>query len=94
MEIAPATHLGAVELSVSDLDRSLDYWRRAIGLRLLGREDGTASLGADRELIRFVESRGPGPPTGSPASTTSRCSCRTGRASRVGSRTLCGKRPS
>jgi catechol 2,3-dioxygenase len=58
MTIAPSTHMGAVELSVSDLDRSLDYWQRAIGLNVLEREDGRASLGADTELIRFVEEPG------------------------------------
>ena len=29
MAIAPATHMGAVELSVSDLERTLEYWQRA-----------------------------------------------------------------
>ncbi len=58
MEIAPETHMGAVELSVSDLDRSLDYWQRIVGLRLLGRGNGTASLGTDTELVRFVEEPG------------------------------------
>jgi catechol 2,3-dioxygenase len=58
MEIAAATHMGPVELSVADLERSLDYWQNAIGLRVLAREDGRASLGADGELIRFVEEPG------------------------------------
>jgi catechol 2,3-dioxygenase len=64
VEIAPATHMGVVELSVSDVDRSVEYWRRAVGLRLLGRENGRASLGADAELIRFVEERGGRPADG------------------------------
>jgi catechol 2,3-dioxygenase len=64
MEIAPATHMGPVELSVSDLDRTLDYWQRVVGLRVLARENGTASLGADRELVRFVEERGARPADG------------------------------
>jgi catechol 2,3-dioxygenase len=64
MAIAPSTHMGAVELSVSDLDRSLDYWQRAIGLRVLEREDGRASLGTDSELIRFVEEPGGRPADG------------------------------
>jgi catechol 2,3-dioxygenase len=55
MAIAPATHMGAVELSVADLDRTLEYWQRVVGLRVLERENGTASLGADTELVRFVE---------------------------------------
>jgi len=55
MEIAPDAHMGLVELSVSDLDRSLAYWQDAIGLRVLSRENGTAELGADTPLLRFVE---------------------------------------
>ena len=59
MEIADATHMGPVELSVSDLERSLDYWQNTVGLGLLSRDDGRASLGAgSRELIRFVEEPG------------------------------------
>lgn len=64
VEIAPATHMGAVELSVSDLDRSLEYWQRVVGLRVLGRENGSASLGADIELVRFVEEPGARPADG------------------------------
>ena len=58
MEISPDAHMGLVELSVSDLDRSLAYWQDAIGLRVLSREDGTAELGADTPLLRFVEEPG------------------------------------
>ena len=59
MELAAATHMGPVELSVSDLERSLDYWQTTVGLRVLSRENGRASLGAGaRELIRFVEEPG------------------------------------
>jgi catechol 2,3-dioxygenase len=64
VEIAPGTHMGAVELSVSDLDRSLDYWQRVVGLRVLARENGFASLGADTELLRFVEEPGARPADG------------------------------
>jgi catechol 2,3-dioxygenase len=63
-EIAPDTHMGAVEMSVSDLDRSLDYWQTVVGLRVLARENGVASLGADSELIRFVEEPGSRPADG------------------------------
>jgi catechol 2,3-dioxygenase len=62
--IAPAARMGAVELSVADLDRTLDYWQRAIGLRVLARENGTASLGTDAELLRFVEEPGAQPDHG------------------------------
>jgi catechol 2,3-dioxygenase len=58
MEISPAAHMGLVELSVSDLDRSLAYWQDAIGLRVLSRENGTAELGTDTPLVRFVEEPG------------------------------------
>jgi catechol 2,3-dioxygenase len=56
--------MGLVELSVSDLERSLAYWQRAIGLRVLSREDGTAELGTDRPLLRVVEAPGARPADG------------------------------
>src|SRR5436190_1147845 len=43
--IAPATMVGAVELTVGDLERSLGYYRTAIGLDVLVRDDGRPSLG-------------------------------------------------
>ncbi|HZT94596.1 MAG TPA: VOC family protein [Gaiellaceae bacterium] len=64
MEISPEAHMGLVELSVSDLDRSLAYWQDAIGLRVLSREDGTAELGADTPLVRLVEEPGARPAHG------------------------------
>jgi catechol 2,3-dioxygenase len=64
MEIAPAAHMGLVELSVSDLDRSLEYWQDAIGLRVLSRENGTVELGVDTPLVRFVEEPGARPARG------------------------------
>jgi catechol 2,3-dioxygenase len=45
-KIAPSTTVGAVHLTVADLDRSLDYYARAIGLRARERGNGTAFLGA------------------------------------------------
>jgi catechol 2,3-dioxygenase len=56
--------MGAVELSVSDLDRSLDYWQNAVGLRVLERDNGRASLGTDTEAVRFVEEPGARPADG------------------------------
>lgn len=56
--------MGLVELSVSDLDRSLAYWQDAVGLRVLSRENGTAELGADTPLVRFVEEPGARPAHG------------------------------
>ncbi len=64
MEIAPATRMGPVELTVSDLERSLEYWQRDIGLRLLAREDGTAALGGAEPLVRLVEEVGARPADG------------------------------
>lgn len=54
--------MGAVHLTVADLKRSLDWYRDSIGLRLLARENGTASLGAgERELLALVEEPGAEP---------------------------------
>jgi catechol 2,3-dioxygenase len=51
--------LGAVHLTVSDLDRSLDYYVRSVGLTVLERGNGRGSLGADgRELLVLVEETG------------------------------------
>lgn len=56
--------MGPVELSVSDLERSLAYWQQRIGLRVLARDGGRASLGVDRELVRLVEEPGARPARG------------------------------
>jgi catechol 2,3-dioxygenase len=63
--IAPATTLGPVHLTVADLERSLDYYGDAIGLRVLERGGDRASLGADgRELLVLVEEPGARPSIG------------------------------
>jgi catechol 2,3-dioxygenase len=62
--IAPETRMGPVELSVADLERSLDYWQRTVGLRLLERENGAASLGTDTELVSLTEEPGAQPDLG------------------------------
>ncbi|HKU57061.1 MAG TPA: VOC family protein [Gaiellaceae bacterium] len=64
MEISPDAHMGLVELSVSDLGRSLAYWQDAIGLRVLSRENGTAELGSGTPLVRLVEEPGARPAQG------------------------------
>jgi catechol 2,3-dioxygenase len=64
MEIAPGARMGLVELSVSDLDRSLVYWQDAVGLRVLSREAGTAELGGESPLVRLVEEPGAQPADG------------------------------
>jgi catechol 2,3-dioxygenase len=54
--LAPETRLGAVELTVTDLDRSVSFYENAIGLRTHRRDDGTAALRAGGEdLLVLVE---------------------------------------
>jgi catechol 2,3-dioxygenase len=58
-ELPARTALGAVHLTVSDLERSLAYYRRAVGLELLAQDDRGASLGAGAtELLVLVEEPG------------------------------------
>src|SRR5579872_2895695 len=53
-----ALRLGAVELTVSDLERSLDWYERALGLAVHHRSDGTAALGDGHEtIVGLVEDR-------------------------------------
>src|SRR3954471_5795757 len=55
-KLAPETRLGAVELTVTDLDRSVPFYEQAIGLRTHRREEGRAALGAGAEdLLVLVE---------------------------------------
>jgi catechol 2,3-dioxygenase len=64
-EISPLTTVGAVHLTVSDLSRSLGYYRNAIGLDVIAEADGRASLGAgERELLVLVEEAGARPGVG------------------------------
>jgi len=54
--LAPDTRLGAVELAVTDLDRSIRFYEKSIGLVLHRRENGKAYLGAGGEdLLVLVE---------------------------------------
>ncbi len=62
--ISPETHIGPVHLTVSDLARSLGYYASAIGLRVLGRDDGRATLGVDTPLLALVEEPGATPAVG------------------------------
>lgn len=56
------TAMGAVHLTVADLERSLGYYGDAVGLDVLDREDGRASLGAGKlELLVLVEELGAQP---------------------------------
>ena len=64
VEIAAATRMGPVELAVADLGRTLDYWERVVGVRVLARDTHAAAVGADHELVRFVEVSGAEPDQG------------------------------
>ena len=62
--LADATRLGGVELTITDLDRSLDFYTGVIGLRVRERDGRTAWLGAGGEdLVTLHEdatARAPG----------------------------------
>jgi catechol 2,3-dioxygenase len=59
--LPPETRMGPVELTVSDLDRSLDYYRRSIVLAVREEGAGRASLGGDSELLVLHEVPGAQP---------------------------------
>lgn len=61
-EIAAATRPGAVHLTVADLQRSLGYYERSVGLEVLERGAGRATVGVGgRELLVLVEEPGAKP---------------------------------
>jgi catechol 2,3-dioxygenase len=63
--IAPDTHMGPVHLTVSDLARSLGFYRSALGLELQDEDDGRAALGAGKtELLVLHEQPGAPPADG------------------------------
>jgi catechol 2,3-dioxygenase len=52
----PAAHIGAVHLTIRDLERSLAYYQDRIGLRVNDREGATARLGVPgRDLLVLTE---------------------------------------
>jgi catechol 2,3-dioxygenase len=59
----PATlRLGAVHLTVADLDRSIAFYEEALGLRVHGQEDAAAALGVGgEELVVLHEEPGARP---------------------------------
>ena len=60
-----ATAMGAVHLTVAELERSLAYYREEIGLEVLEQGAGRASLGAGAsELLVLVEEAGARPSRG------------------------------
>ncbi|HEY6053604.1 MAG TPA: VOC family protein [Gaiellaceae bacterium] len=63
--IAPETRMGSVHLTVSDLARSLDFYRSALGLEVQDEDDGRAALGAGKtELLVLHEQPGAPPADG------------------------------
>jgi catechol 2,3-dioxygenase len=64
-DLPPDTRMGAVHLTVADLDRSLAYYESQIGLRVHAREDGHARLGTGGEdLLVLTEEPGAKPADG------------------------------
>lgn len=56
-----ATHVGRVKLQVANLDRSISYYQRVLGLEVGARGSGTATLtpvGDKRAIIELVEKPG------------------------------------
>src|ERR671927_1595042 len=65
MALPAETRMGPVHLTVADLERSLDYYRRVVGLDILEQGAGRASLGANStELLVLVEEPGARPDDG------------------------------
>jgi catechol 2,3-dioxygenase len=59
-----ATHLGRVRLQVANLDRSLAFYERVLGMRVIRRETDSVSLGAhgdDREIVHLRQLKGARP---------------------------------
>ena len=55
------THIGRVRLQVADLDRSIAYYEKVLGMRTLSHSGGRAELGPkgdDRVLLELVEKQG------------------------------------
>ena len=61
-EVMPPPHIGRVALAVADLERSVRFYTKTIGLTLLERGGGIASLGArDLALLELREQPGISP---------------------------------
>jgi catechol 2,3-dioxygenase len=59
-KIHPKTRIGAISLTVTDLERSVTFYQQVLGLKLHSLEDGSAWLGtkAVPELLNLVELSG------------------------------------
>jgi catechol 2,3-dioxygenase len=53
--LPPATHVGLVRIQVADLDRSIAYYEKVIGFRVLERADGVARLGPNGVDVTLLE---------------------------------------
>ncbi len=67
--IDPALRIGSVDLAVSDLSRSADFYERVLGLPLIERDEHTARLGADPERPALMLSQLTAPTPAPPRST-------------------------
>jgi catechol 2,3-dioxygenase len=56
-QLPDAIRLGRVSLQVSDLPRSVAYYERVLGMRVIEQADGVAALGAHGDDIPLVELR-------------------------------------
>ena len=52
-----STHLGSVRLQVADLERSVLFYERFLGMRVIGRTDDSVGLGAYGEDLEIVHLR-------------------------------------
>jgi catechol 2,3-dioxygenase len=69
VSIHPETEMGAVRLTVADLDRSRTFYEQAIGLRSFDRADGTLALGVDPQQILVELTGDPSAPAVNPRAT-------------------------
>jgi Predicted ring-cleavage extradiol dioxygenase len=49
------THIGRVRLQISDLDRSIAYYEKVLGLKVIERSSGSAQLGPKDENVVLIE---------------------------------------
>ena len=56
-----STHIGAVKLQVSNLERSSDFYRDLLGFKEIERRDDTVVLGVDDRVLVVLEAGASGP---------------------------------